>query len=78
MNILTGLRKELGPVLASHMDVNATPTATLDPHQPLSSSVPPDTFSQQLLNAMLAFRDGDFGGRMPTDLTGINGKIADA
>ena len=48
------------------MDVNATPTATLDPQQPLSPPMPPDTFSQQLLNAMLAFRDGDFGARMPT------------
>jgi hypothetical protein len=27
---------------------------------------------------MLAFRDGDFGVRLPSDLTGLNGKIADA
>jgi HAMP domain-containing protein/CheY-like chemotaxis protein/signal transduction histidine kinase len=38
----------------------------------------PETFSRQLLAAMLAFRDGDFGARMPSDLTGVDGKIADA
>ena len=31
-----------------------------------------------LLAAMLAFRDGDFSVRLPPDVTGINGKIADA
>jgi HAMP domain-containing protein len=35
-------------------------------------------FSRQLLAAMLAFRDGDFAARLPVDLTGIDGKIADA
>jgi len=39
---------------------------------------PPEAFSRQLLAAMLAFRDGDFGARMPSDLTGVDGKIADA
>jgi HAMP domain-containing protein len=37
-----------------------------------------DAFSKQLLAAMLAFRDGDFATRLPNDLTGIDGKIADA
>ena len=37
-----------------------------------------DLFSRQLLAAMLAFRSGDFAVRMPSDLTGVNGKIADA
>src|SRR5687768_8020453 len=36
-----------------------------------------DGFSRQLLSAMIAFRDGDFETRLPTDLTGVNGKIAD-
>src|SRR6185436_9901985 len=31
----------------------------------------------ELLTAMLALRDGEFSVRMPSDLTGINGKIAD-
>ena len=40
--------------------------------------VEPDQFSRQLLSAMLAFRDGDFGVRwLPSDLTGLDGKIAD-
>ncbi|HEX7121688.1 MAG TPA: HAMP domain-containing protein, partial [Gemmatimonadaceae bacterium] len=37
-----------------------------------------DAFTRQLLVAMMGFRDGDFSVRMPTDLTGIEGKIADA
>ena len=34
-------------------------------------------FSTDLLRAMQAFRDGDFSARMPSELTGIEGKIAD-
>ncbi|HSA55020.1 MAG TPA: HAMP domain-containing protein, partial [Gemmatimonadaceae bacterium] len=37
-----------------------------------------DLFSRQLLMAMLGFRDGDFSVRLPSDLTGMQGKIADA
>src|SRR5689334_1362618 len=37
-----------------------------------------DQFSRALLAAMLAFKQGDFSVRMPNDLTGVNGKIADA
>src|SRR5712692_10879037 len=37
-----------------------------------------DTFTNGLLIAMLAFRDGDFEIRMPSNLVGIEGKIADA
>src|SRR6202046_4164724 len=35
-------------------------------------------FYRQLLTAMLAFRDGDFNSRLPSDLVGLPGKIADA
>jgi len=37
-----------------------------------------DGFSRALLAAMVAFRNGEFDVRMPPDLTGVNGKIADA
>ena len=37
-----------------------------------------DAFSRQLLAAMLSLRDGDFSARMPSDFTGLHGKIADA
>ena len=37
-----------------------------------------DQFSRQLLAALLSLRDGDFGVRLPCDLTGVSGKIADA
>src|SRR5690349_7328520 len=36
-----------------------------------------DTFSKQLLAALLSLRDGDFAVRLPSDLTGVDGKIAD-
>src|SRR5262249_44592378 len=35
-------------------------------------------FSNQLLMAMLSFRNGDFSVRLPSDLVGLEGKIADA
>ena len=38
----------------------------------------PDQFSRALLSAMLSFKQGDFSARMPADLVGVNGKIADA
>jgi hypothetical protein len=37
-----------------------------------------DQFSRALLSAMLSFRAGDFAARMPADLLGVEGKIADA
>ena len=57
------------------MDFN--PVVTADTRTLPVAPQDPDAFSRQLLSAMLAFRDGDFAARMPSDLTGINGKIAD-
>src|SRR5215468_5711390 len=37
-----------------------------------------DPFSKELLAALLALRDGRFAVRLPSDLTGLSGKIADA
>ena len=34
-------------------------------------------FDRQLLNTLLAFRQGDWSVRLPSDLTGVPGKIAD-
>jgi HAMP domain-containing protein/CheY-like chemotaxis protein len=34
-------------------------------------------FDRQLLNTLLAFRKGDWSVRLPSDLTGVSGKIAD-
>ena len=34
-------------------------------------------FDRQLLSTLLAFRKGDWSVRLPSDLTGISGKIAD-
>jgi HAMP domain-containing protein/CheY-like chemotaxis protein/signal transduction histidine kinase len=37
----------------------------------------PDAFAANLLGSLLRFKDGDFSSRMPSDLIGIEGKIAD-
>src|SRR5947207_603076 len=37
----------------------------------------PDQFARQLLAAMIEFRDGNFDVRLPADLTGLSGKLAD-
>src|SRR5580658_371144 len=37
-----------------------------------------DIFKRQLLAALTAIQEGDFSTRMPGDLTGLDGKIADA
>ncbi|HXD75556.1 MAG TPA: HAMP domain-containing protein, partial [Vicinamibacterales bacterium] len=37
-----------------------------------------DPFARQLLEALIALRDGNFEVRLPSDLTGVSGKIADA
>src|SRR3954454_346323 len=37
-----------------------------------------DQFSRALLSAMLSFRGGGFATRLPSHLTGVQGKIADA
>ena len=47
------------------------------PHLPPAVSPAVDPFSTALLAAMLAFREGNFSVRMPSDITGVNGKIAD-
>jgi CheY-like chemotaxis protein/HAMP domain-containing protein len=36
-----------------------------------------DLFTRRLLGAMVEFRDGNFAVRLPPDLTGLQGKIAD-
>src|SRR5436309_117114 len=64
------------------MELKATPAATLDLNGELSvignGGRESELFARQLLAAMLAFRDGNFEARLPSDLVGINGKIADA
>src|SRR5262245_37170091 len=62
------------------MDASGKPVATLDsPDLALQSAgLGHGSFSRTLLGALLSFRDGDFSVRLPSDLTGIDGKIADA
>src|SRR5437870_4104072 len=65
----------------SHKNPRTSPA-----NAPAAVAVPPipanseqnATFSDRLLTAMLSFRDGDFNVRMPNNLLGVDGKIADA
>src|SRR5689334_7332932 len=38
----------------------------------------PQSFERHLLGVLTRFKDGDFSSRMPSELTGIHGKIADS
>jgi HAMP domain-containing protein/CheY-like chemotaxis protein/signal transduction histidine kinase len=55
-------------------DSDATPASRSDSAPPFADA---DAFSRQLLAALIDFRDGEFSVRMPSDLVGIPGKIAD-
>src|SRR5689334_10059654 len=55
--------------------MESTHTAMLDGVR--YSTTGTDAFSKQLLAALLSLREGDFAVRLPSDLTGVNGKIAD-
>ena len=59
------------------MDVTTTPRSLGSPLPLGSPSHDPDVFSRQILSALLALRDGEFGVRLPSDFVGLNGKIAD-
>ena len=57
---------------------NQTATAVAEVTRVSTNGAYNDAFSNSLLIAMLSFRDGDFAIRMPSNLTGVEGKIADA
>lgn len=56
--------------------LHSAPEGTFDVGE-LDPFAPQSTFQVDLLRALQRFRDGDFNARMPSDLTGIEGKIAD-
>ena len=54
------------------------PVPVPQPGPPLSIGPAHDEqFTRELLAAMVEFRDGNFDVRMPRDLTGVAGKLAD-
>src|SRR6187455_777455 len=63
------------------MDPSLYPQSSLDPipgNGSLGTTVTEaGQFSKQLLGALLSFREGDFAVRLPSELTGADGKIAD-
>src|ERR1700734_902671 len=63
--------------------VNARPFGTSGngkprKRDPRSSASNSEARSQMLLAAMIAFRDGDFSWRLPSDWAGTEGRIAEA
>ena len=64
------------------MERAANPLTSMDAafllQRPSGDSGPVDLFSRQLLSAMQSFKEGNFSVRLPSDLTGVEGKIADA
>ena len=60
------------------MDGKSTMTVALGEPFSMGPAEAPPAFSKALLSALLSLRDGDFSVRLPTDLLGIDGKIADA
>ena len=62
------------PATSPHNSMDST---LLRQHQNADGQIA-DAFSRQLLVAMYSFREGNFGVRLPHDLTGVEGKIADA
>ncbi|HEY2900113.1 MAG TPA: HAMP domain-containing protein, partial [Polyangia bacterium] len=70
---------------SKHSNGNTAKPGRLEPPPPPPPDGPgkpgepvtPTTFSRELLVALLRFKDGDFTSRLPADLGGIEGKIAD-
>jgi len=61
------------------MEFTQTAPRSIDASDPVASALTTDdTFPVQLLSALVAFRNGDFSVRMPSNRTGVDGKIADA
>src|SRR5258708_7602266 len=58
--------------------VGAPPAGSPPSGAPVAGAIAvDDRFSRLLLSAMLEFRDGNFSVRLPNDLDGLSGKIAD-
>ncbi|HEY2806398.1 MAG TPA: hypothetical protein VGI92_11135, partial [Gemmatimonadales bacterium] len=58
-----------------YSDRNSSSTALNGHSEP--AVILDDQFTRLLLAAMVEFRDGNFGARLPQDLIGLQGKIAD-
>ena len=63
------------PSTTAVLDTNGTTHPTNDEIHSADSA---DTRSRVILNAMVAFRDGNFSVRLPADWAGIDGRIAEA
>src|SRR5262249_41014793 len=73
----TGPLKENVPMELRETSATVQPAAATG-GPPGTPPVEQDQFSRALLSAMLSLKEGDFSVRMPCDLLGVNGKIADA
>src|ERR1700761_9518255 len=59
-------------------DLARTPAKAISNGNQHGNGLGDDLFKRQLLASLMALRDGNFSTRMPGDLTGLDGKIADA
>src|SRR6266540_2245904 len=42
-----------------------------------SAEIAPDDFTKQLVSVLTSIRDGDFSARLPSDLMGLEGRVAE-
>src|SRR5688572_7391087 len=61
--------------MASPEPVTPTQSSPVPPNLP--QSVPPEVFYRQLLDGLTELRAGNFDARLPNDLLGLEGRIAD-
>src|SRR5689334_6174451 len=75
----TGKRSHRGVAMTDLMDPTKPMHGLLEPESGLLARAErePRSFSRDLLDALLRFKEGDFSSRMAADFIGIDGKIAD-
>jgi len=65
------------PRKADPMEPNGSDGIPVKNDGPSSAATSGRSFAHELLGALLQYREGDFSARMPSDVVGIEGKIAD-
>src|SRR5687768_1661805 len=68
---------EQSPIAESHPFAARENGERTDENDTRALSAWSDEFARNLLHALVRFRDGDFGSRLPSSLVGVEGKIAD-
>src|SRR5256885_14585695 len=70
---------ESGSMSVAEADEFANSTSErTHPENSAEAGNPRDAYLRQILTAMVAFHEGDFSVRLPTDWSGIEGRVAEA